>query len=179
MKTKKEFRYFTIFNHEAEEKYLSGRHREGWRFTGVSGLGMYHFESCEPEDVVYQLDYNEEGTKNRDEYVTMFADCGWEYLQEYAGYSYFRKRASEMNGEETIFSDNSSRNAMMMRVFKARLTPLLVIFCASLLPMFILQMSNSNYVIAAFLGGILVVYVVMFAAVAIKMYKIKSDENDK
>lgn len=177
MATKKEFRYFTIFDHEAEEVYLTHRHAEGWRFTGVSGFGMYHFESCEPEKVVYQLDYNEEGAKNRDEYVTMFADCGWEYIQDYAGYSYFRKPESEMNGEETIFSDNASKNAMMMRVFKARLTPLLVIFCVTLLPTFFMQLANGNYGVAAFIGGILAVYVVLFCAVAVKIIKIKSDDK--
>lgn len=46
---------------------------------------------CTPEDVVYQLDYNEEGLTHKDEYVQMFRDCGWEYIQDFGGYSYFRK----------------------------------------------------------------------------------------
>ena len=53
--------------------------------------GMYYFEKCVPQDVVYQLDYNKEGLEHKDEYLKMFDDCGWEYLQDYAGYSYFRK----------------------------------------------------------------------------------------
>ena len=44
MKTKKEFRYFTIFNHEKEEEYLRKQHQHGWKFIRVTGLGMYHFE---------------------------------------------------------------------------------------------------------------------------------------
>lgn len=81
MQTKKEFRYFTIFQYEQEQEYLHRRHRQGWKFVKVTGIGIYHFERCVPEDVVYQLDYNKDAAENREEYLTMFADCGWEYLQ--------------------------------------------------------------------------------------------------
>ena len=51
--------------------------------------GLYGFERCEPQEVAYRLDYNPEGRAHREEYVQMFSDCGWEYVQDYAGYSYF------------------------------------------------------------------------------------------
>lgn len=103
-------------------------HQHGWKFTRVTGLGTYHFEECQPEDVVYQLDYNEEAMKDKESYVQMFVDCGWEYLQEFVGYSYFRKPATEMNGDEEIFSDEGSKAAMMERVLKARQIPLLILW---------------------------------------------------
>ena len=95
MKMKREFRYFTIFNHEDEQDYLREMHKHGWKFVKVTGLGRYHFEECQPEEVVYQLDYNQEGSAHKDEYIQMFEDCGWEYIQEFAGYSYFRKAVGE------------------------------------------------------------------------------------
>ena len=59
----------------------------------------------------------------------MFHDCGWEYIQDMAGYSYFRKPVSEMNGtDETIFCDEDSRMDMMRRVWKGKVLPLLAIF---------------------------------------------------
>lgn len=82
MERKKEFHFFTVFEYEKEQTYLRRMQQRGWRFVQVSGLGMYHFEKCSPEDVIYQLDYNPEGLANRDEYVKMFQDCGWEYLQD-------------------------------------------------------------------------------------------------
>ena len=169
--TKKEFRYFTIFNHQKEEAYLRQKHNEGWRFVKVSGIGIYHFEKCEPEDVIYQLDYHPQTAETKADYLKMFSDCGWSYLQEYAGYSYFRKAASEMQGEETIFSDDSSRLAMMGRVYKGRLLPLLVIFSACLLPQFILNMVNGNYFLSTILGAILLSYGVFFAACAMSYYR--------
>ena len=125
---KKFFRYFSIFEYEKEEKYLREMHKSGWRFLKVTGLGVYHFEKCIPADVIYQLDYNQDSKEHKDEYLQMFSDCGWEYLQNYAGYSYFRKPAADMNGDEEIFCDNESKLQMMERVLKGRMTPLLILF---------------------------------------------------
>lgn len=162
METKKEYKFFTIFEHEKEQEYLRDQHRAGWKFTKVTGFGMYHFERCKPEEVVYQLDYNKEGSANKEEYIKMYSDCGWEYMQEFFGYSYFRKSVEDMDGEEEIFCDDESRLAMMERVYKARLVPLLIIFIMCLLPTFILNIAHGRYLIAMCSGGVLAVYAALF-----------------
>ena len=174
MKTKKEFKYFTIVEHEKEQEYLRRRGKEGWKFTKVSGLGIYHFEENKPEDIVYQLDYNQEGLSHKDEYIRMFEDCGWEYIQDYAGYSYFRKPAAEMNGNEEIFCDDESRLQMMQRVFKGRMIPLFVMFSLVIIPQLLLSIfSTHNYALAAVYGAITVLYVTIFVAFAVKYKKYK------
>ena len=173
METKKELKFFSIAKHKEEEQYLRQQHQAGWKFIKVSGLGVYHFEKCQPEDVVYQLDYNQEGSANKAEYIKMFSDCGWDYLQEYVGYSYFRKPAAEMNGEEEIFSDGSSRQDMMKRVYMGRVLPLLAIFFAILLPQFISNLVRGNYGIAIVLGAMIMLYIVVFSYFGIRYYKMK------
>ena len=169
METKKQFRWFTIFEYEKEQDYLREMHKSGWKFVKVRGLGMYHFEKCVPEDVVYQLDYNKEGLDHKDEYLKMFEDCGWEYIQDYAGYSYFRKAVSEEGVAEEIFCDDESRMQMMQRVIKGRMLPLLIIFFACLLPQFFINLLVShNYVIAVTYGVILAIYVSVFAIFYVK-----------
>ena len=174
MATKKEWKYFSIFNHEKEEEYLRDQHKAGWKFVKVAGLGVYHFEKCQPEDVIYQLDYNQEGLKNKAEYVQMFSDCGWEYIQDYADYSYFRKSAADMHGDEEIFCDENSRTAMMERVYKGRLLPLLIIFSACLLPQFIMHLLNGRYVLACIMAGILAAYIAVFGYCAISYFRKKN-----
>ena len=174
MKTFKQYKYFSIFNCEKEQAYLSKMHREGWRFVRVSGIGIYHFEECEPEDVVYQLDYNQEGIEHKTEYIQMFKDCGWDYIQDYVGYSYFRKPKAEMNGDEGIFCDSASRLEMMERVFKGRLLPLVTIFSACLVPQFILNLfTYQNYGVAAFIGTVIGIYLAIFAIYGINYMKYK------
>ena len=100
---------------------------------------------------------------HKDEYLKMFDDCGWEYIQDFLGYSYFRKAVSEDGVAEEIFCDEESRFQMMQRVLKGRMLPLLVIFLAVLLPQFILNLfSYHNYFVATFIGVILVMYISIF-----------------
>lgn len=169
MATKKQFKWFTIFEYEKEQDYLREMHKSGWRFIKVTGLGIYCFEQCAPQDVVYQLDYNKEGQAHKDEYLKMFDDCGWEYIQDYAGYSYFRKSVAENGEAEEIFCDEESRLHMMQRVIKGRMLPLLIIFFAALLPQFFINLvSTHNYYLAALFGGLLALYLGIFIMCFIK-----------
>ena len=153
---------------------MRAQHKAGWKFVRVSGIGIYHFERCTPEDVVYQLDYNREGLKNKAEYIRMFADCGWDHIQDYVDFSYFRKPVADMNGDEEIFCDDSSRLAMMERVYKGRMVPLMVIFSACLLPQFVINLTNGRYAIAVLMGGLLAVYAALFGYCAVSYYRKKN-----
>lgn len=168
MRTRKtEVRFFDITEHEKEQEYLRRRNQEGWRFVHVYMPGIYLFEGCEPEDVVYQLDYNKDGTAHKDEYVQMFEDCGWEYLMDSMGYTYFRKPVSEMRQEEEIFCDDQSRLDMIERVFKGRMIPLLAVFFCILLPQLFIQ-ASIDYTINHFLFVLNVVMLIMYLSIFIK-----------
>lgn len=172
--TKTEFKIFTIPEWKKEETYLREQHKNGWEFVSVSAICRYHFKRCEPRDVVYQLDYNPESTTHKEEYVQMFRDCGWEYLQNYVGYSYFRKAASEMDGEEEIFCDDASRLDMMKRVFQQRMTPLLCVFFLIIIPQILMQSlidTPVNYVLLAVFCILFVLYFILFIMFAIRFWE--------
>ncbi len=158
MNRKNEFRFFTIYQYEEEQEYLRRRHQEGWKFTGVTFPGIYHFAQCEPEDVVYQLDYNQRRIENMSEYIKMYSDCGWEYICDMMGYSYFRKPALEMCGQEEIFNDDDSKRDMLDRVFKGRMIPLIVIFFLIIIP----QMLMWTAMPIAEAIGLKILYTVIF-----------------
>lgn len=163
--TKKEFHYFTIAQWREEQKYLQEQHKNGWRFVKIGLVGLYSFEKCEPEDVVYQLDYNQQGLLHKDEYLQMFRDCGWEYIQDFYGYSYFRKPVSAMNGEEEIFCDDASSLDMMKRVCAGRMLPLLTIFCLIILPNLYIQSRQHTpvgYILTAVFIGLFLLYLFIF-----------------
>lgn len=174
--TKKVFKFFSITQHVKEQEYLRSMHQLGWKLVKTTGIGMYHFEACEPEDVIYQLDYNAEGLANKDEYVRMFEDCGWEYIQEFVGYSYFRKPAAKGTAkDEEIFCDDESRAQMMERVFKGRLIPLLVIFFVVFIPQFFMNVTTrKSFGIAITLGAMLLVYMSIFVTFTVQYVKLKN-----
>ncbi len=178
MEIKKQFKWFTIFEYEKEQDYLREMQKLGWKLVKVTGIGMYYFEKCVPQDVVYQLDYNKDGITNKEEYLKMFNDCGWEYIQDYVGYSYFRKTVAEDGIAEEIFCDQESRLYMMKRVLKSRMIPLLGIFFAVLLPQFIMNLFGyHNYVVAWFVGSILVIYLAVFTRYFLKYNQYKNNRK--
>lgn len=132
---KREFRLFTIAEYEKEEAYLARRHREGWKLVTAAMPGFYTFEECEPEEVIYQLDYNSTQGMEKEQYLQMFADCGWEYVNEMNGWRYFRKPQAQADGDEAIFSSDASRLELLGRVFRTRMLPILLLFFCADVPM--------------------------------------------
>lgn len=175
MKTKKAIKYFSIMQYKSEEDYLRSMHQSGWKLVKVSGFCVYHFEECEPADMIYRLDYNQEGIRHKEEYVKMFNDCGWEYLQDYVGYSYFRKPAGSENSNDDIFCDDESRLQMMSRVLKGRMLPLLIIFFGVIIPQLIMQIMNHNFALTFLFGAVLVLYIVIFVSFAVEYLKYKNN----
>lgn len=157
--TKIKLRFFTIPQWEQEAQWLRSMHKKGWKLQRITLPCWYRFERCTPEDVIYQLDFNPEGIEHKEEYVQMFHDCGWEYIQDMAGYSYFRKPVSEMrDADEEIFCDEDSRLDMMKRVWKGKILPLLAIFFC-LLAMLVVQRQNT--VAFVMLLGLLAFYAIV------------------
>lgn len=179
--TKTEFKFFTIPQWKQEQEYLRIQHNRGWKFIKVSFPGFYHFAKCQPEDVTYQLDYNPEGIAHKDEYVQMFRDCGWEYLQDFVGYSYFRKPSSEMNGHEEIFCDDTSRADMMRRVFRQRIVPLIMIFCCMIIPQICFQYHHLSCLSGKIFTGIFAVigifYLILFITFTIQFWEYRKSSK--
>lgn len=174
METKKTLKFFSIVEYQKEQEYLRKMHQSGWKFVKVSGFCIFHFEKCVPEDVIYQLDYNQDGIAHKNEYVKMFNDCGWEYLQDYMGYSYFRKAASETTEAEEIFCDDNSRSQMLERIYKGRLLPLVILFFSVLIPQFINSITiYKNGFVTAVLGVVIGLYISIFFRFAFQYWKYK------
>lgn len=113
MQTKKIRKFFGLADFIEEQEFLEQQHREGWRFISTTGFS-YKFESCDPEDVVYQLDFNGEN-KDIESYLQLYADCGWTHMFKYNEWHYFMK-TREANEDLTIFSDKESKIEMCKRV---------------------------------------------------------------
>ena len=173
METKKVFKFFSIFEYEKEQDFLREMHRSGWKFVKISGFCVYHFEKCDPADVIYQLDYNQDGIAHRGEYVKLFCDCGWEYLQDYVGYSYFRKPVSEAAGPEEIFCDDSSKLQMLERVYRGRILPLIVLLSCLFVPQLVISLVYRVHLLAFVFSGLIGACIVICVMFALQYQKVK------
>tara|TARA_Y100000588_G_C13704567_1_gene690119 strand:- start:26 stop:568 length:543 start_codon:yes stop_codon:yes gene_type:complete len=159
-KSKTKIGFFTIAQYEKEQEWLRKQHNEGWKLKGVTFPCFYHFRACQPEDVVYQLDYNNEGRNSKSDYIQMFDDCGWEYITDFVGYSYFRKPVADMcSNSEEIFNDADSKLEMTKRVFRNRLLPMVVIFFTLILPQLFLRHNVQS-------NAVFYIYLVLFVIYA-------------
>lgn len=165
------FKIFTISDYEKEEVYLREMANKGYHLENIDFPGFYKFRKGRPEDIVYRLDYSGYKTDQKDQYVTMFQDYGWEYLLDFFGWSYFRKDAKEGNIE--IFSDNESRLGLVNRVFLTRLLPLILIFIVVFLPKVQNFLRGENYfLINKVFIGLFWLYVVIIIYTGYGLYKL-------
>lgn len=141
--TKKTLKFFLLPDYEREEVYLTEMHKSGWKLKNISGF-LYTFEACEPEHVVYRLDFADRKDTDMQSYIAMFREYGWEYIQDLNGYSYFRKNADGLAAADTeLFSDSESRLDMMKRIIDTKLVPVWVIFVLILIPNFIKAITHG------------------------------------
>lgn len=111
MKTVTIRKMFFAWNMEKEKLFLEEKAREGLLLQKAS-LGKYVFEVTEPQDMVYQFDFQMISKDDLDEYLSMFGD--WELVVRYGGWFYFRKLRDDKSNE--IFSDVSSVRSMYLRL---------------------------------------------------------------
>lgn len=179
---KTKFRFFTIADFELEEAFLRKQHQQGYRFERYIFPGFYRFKACEPEDVVYQLELNNTSLKEQKDYLRLCRDCGWEYITDAVGWSYFRKPAASMDGQEQIFSDAQSKIEHLKRIYKSRVLPLIIIFLTCLVPQLFLNMErwqsdpSSKRVglfFTIFFGVFFLLYVILFLHMGINLYRLE------
>lgn len=164
MVLKKMHRFFSLADFKDEEQFLMEQHRCGWKFLGTGGF-TYRFEACQPEEYIYQLDYNEE-EKDESGYLAIYEDYGWEYIMKLNSFYYFRKKKSESDGENEIFSDNISKAECCKKILNRQIV-LLTTFFTVLMCCFIIPLTNrgANWNSMSFrviMSIFLCIYVILF-----------------
>jgi len=130
----------------------------GWHLSKLKGIAAYEFEKGSPVQYRYRLDYQEIRKQQRDDYLALFADAGWEHLGEKSGWQYFRKPKSEDQSVE-IFTDNGSKIAKYKRVLTSQVLMLAIYFSLWML------FSNETGMlwVDILLPGLFVLLLVVFA----------------
>ena len=150
MEKKIVYRIFTIADYEREALYFREMHAKGWKLRKVSYSILlfavkYTFEKCQPEQVSYQLDFYPMEKSERTSYLQLFKDYGWEHITDFNSFSYFRKAHSEIesNAEFEIYNDAAGKLAMVNRILRLRLVPVLLLLAIHIPFLFIL-LNRSN-----------------------------------
>lgn len=158
MEKKIVYRIFTIADYEREALYFREMHAKGWKLRKVSYsillfVVKYTFEKCQPEQVSYQLDFYPMEKSERASYLQLFKDCGWEHITDFNSFSYFRKAHSEIesNAEFEIYNDDAGKLAMVNRILRLRLVPVLLLLAIHIPFLFILLDRSNTFDLWKFL----------------------------
>ena len=150
MEKKNVYRIFTIADYEREALYFIEMHAKGWKLRKVSYsillfVVKYTFEKCQPEQVSYQLDFYPMEKSERSSYLQLFKDCGWEHITDFNSFSYFRKAHSEIesDAEFEIYNDAAGKLAMVNRILRLRLVPVLLLLAIHI-PFLLKLLNRSN-----------------------------------
>lgn len=159
MEKKIVYRIFTIADYEREALYFREMHAKGWKLRKVSYSILlfavkYTFEKCHPEQVSYQLDFYPMEKSERASYLQLFKDCGWEHITDFNSFSYFRKAHSEIesNAEFEIYNDAAGKLAMVNRILRLRLVPVLLLLAIHIPFLFILLDRSNTFDLWKFLA---------------------------
>ena len=200
MADKKEFHLFLLPEYEEEEKYLNKMAKKGYRLEKITLPGIYSFTKTEPEDMIYRIDFNPQKKEDLAGYHQMFADYGWEYLQDMNEYSYFRKPAdvrdedadsdhdicrnenTDSNNDicrnEDIYSDNDSRLDMIKRILRTKMLPFMILFLGIVIPQFVGaifhgSMGPAGRTILIMWTVVLVLYIYIFVRCYVGFKRLK------
>jgi hypothetical protein len=99
---------------QREERWLAEQARSGWQLRAVHLLG-YTLERVQPAEVAYRLDFLPRRGHDREEYLGLFQDAGWEYVGKRGFWQFFRKPVLD-GVVPQIYTDPQSRIAMYRRV---------------------------------------------------------------
>ena len=143
MADKREFHFYVLPEYEEEEQYLNDMAKKGYFLEKITLPGIYSFRKDDPADMIYRIDFNPQKKEDRDSYLQMFKDYGWEYLQDLNDFSYFCKLNE--GADDEIFNDNQSRIDMMERITRRKMLPILVIFLCVVIPQWLRMVRYSNF----------------------------------
>lgn len=170
-------RFFTIADYEEEEAWLRGQHQQGWRLVSLRLPCFYTFEQCEPADVVYRLDFTDNGDDAAQ--LERLREEGWSYFARCAGWLYFRKSAAE-DPETEPFGSGALRAEMIRTVIRSRLLPLLIILnCCLLQNLALLGNGPVSTVLRIVFSVLVLLYLYLIVYCAVKFRRLRKKYEGK
>jgi hypothetical protein len=169
-KTMRKFKWFWAWQDEAEEAWLRKMSNEGWQLSRIGFPTIYTFRNVEPQDYVYRLDNRSYWKMEKEDYLQLFRDSGWEFVEEMAGWHYFRQ-AAQVGEELEIYTDAESKIGKYQR--------LLAFLGILMLPLFfgVYTLSKAPYgwvpIIQVFNALLLVLYVYAIIRILLRIRQLK------
>jgi hypothetical protein len=124
------FKWVWAWDYEKEEQWLTEMNKLGYKLL-KSSFGFFTFEAGNFEEYVYKLDYKRLRGKRLHEYIQLFNECGWEYVDSFNSWHYFRKKDDSVELPE-LYTDDESKSFIFKQLLGI-MSALLVVFIPMLI----------------------------------------------
>ena len=102
-------KWFWPWQDDQEEAWLEQMAQQGLHLKQAGSFARYQFIQGQPQNYIYRLDFQDaQKQANKEAYLRLFADAGWEHLGQKSGWQYYRK-PSRPGDEEEIFTDAETK----------------------------------------------------------------------
>lgn len=103
---------FFVWSMKKEKAWLEAQAKQGLVLVKL-GLFKYYFEESDPQDLVYQFDFQVLSKDKEEDYLDLFQE--WMFVARYGGWYYFYK--PDTPGERNdIYMNNTSKQSMFRRL---------------------------------------------------------------
>jgi hypothetical protein len=156
--TQWKFRWFWPWQDDREEAWLGNLSREGWHLSKFGFPRIYLFQKGDPKNFVYRLDYQTSRMKDREAYLQLFRDAGWEPVGKLAAWEYFRKETADGEAPE-IFTDPESKIRKYRRILGTMTLLLIALILIGLSRVFSTEASDPGRdVLQLIIAAVIAVY---------------------
>jgi hypothetical protein len=162
--TLRKYKWFWPWQDDVEEAWLRDMSQRGWHLSDVGLPCVYVFESGNSEDVVYRLDYPSSYKLDREDYLQLFKDANWEFIEERTGWYYFRQPA-QSDEELEIYTDAESKISKYQR--------LLLFAVIILLPLIVSMINTRGGFWFFIIFPLFLIWVYIFARIWIRINQLK------
>jgi len=159
---KRIFRWFWAWQDEKEQAWLSDMAAQGWHLDRLGFPGLYHFRAGDSSKMVYRLDYRTLQHRERESYLQLFEDAGWEHVGDLSGWVYFRKEVQPGEDPE-IFSDLESKSKKYQRLL------LLLVIFLPILTVLMPEFDQPHGGLFSILTGLYVVLILFYVYAMIRL----------
>jgi hypothetical protein len=105
----RKYKWFWAWQDDKREKWLTEMSLQGWHLDSIDRIGLgFNFIKGEPGNFTYQLDFRAGKDHEINDFLAFAIDAGWEHIESYTGWHYFRKPTTPEDAEE-FFSDSDSK----------------------------------------------------------------------
>lgn len=146
-------KYFTLGEYPQEEAWLHQEALKGNILTRMMLPCFYFFEKKKPEDLIYRYDFIPSETAKKD-CISLYSDYGWNYVGQMNSFLLFCRNAENADRKDLeIFSSDSSKDEMIVRIMKKRMVPLMIVCLLLLAAALLLTFLHEDPVTVIILWG--------------------------